>query len=153
MLSLLLAGIYLCLPIEAVPALAASLDAPWYTHLCSQWLHASPLHLLLNLYVLWLMRFTWKEVLIAYVLSIPATFASFSGAVGFSSVIYALMGIRLPQVRMPRRDWTLFLVANAITAFVPGIAFGVHSAAFALAVAYVWLKRISDEYRGACKGR
>ena len=149
--SLLLLNVYLWLPMEYVPELAASFNAAWYTHLCSQWAHTGLFHLILNLYVLWFLRFTWKEFGVAYLVSIPATFASSSGAIGFSSVIYALMGLLLPQVRLSVRDWVLFLVVNAATAFVPPIAFGVHVTAFGLGFLAAKIKKLSDEYRRACK--
>jgi len=149
--SLLLLNVYLWLPMKYVPELAASFNAAWYTHLCSQWAHIGLFHLVLNLYVLWFLRFTWKEFGVAYLVSIPATFASSSGAIGFSSVIYALMGLLLPQVRLSVRDWGLFLVVNAATAFVPSIAFGVHVAAFGLGFLSAKIKKLSDEYRRACK--
>lgn len=147
--SLLLLNVYLWLPMEYVPELAASFNAAWYTHLCSQWAHTGLFHLVLNLYVLWCLRFTWKEFGIAYLFSIPATFVSISGAVGFSSVIYALMGMKLSQVRIPVREWILFLSVNVATAFVPAIAFVVHVTAFGLGFLYAKIKILADEYRRA----
>lgn len=149
--SLLLLNVYLWMPMEYIPDFAASFNAAWYTHLCSQWAHTGLFHLILNLYVLWFLQFTCKELGIAYLISIPATFASLSGSVGFSSVIYALMGMKLSQVRIPVREWILFLSVNVATAFVPTIAFGVHATAFIIGFFYNKIRRLSDEYRGACK--
>lgn len=126
----------------------------WQTHLVGQLLHANLFHLLANVVVLWQLRFSSRGLLAAYLLSIPATFFVWEGtAIGFSSVLYALMGMQLPQARMPKAGWAVFIAANTATAFVPGIAFGVHCTAFALGWIFVKVKRLSDEYRGACKRR
>ena len=127
---------------------------PWQTHLFGQLLHANVFHLLANVVVLWQLRFSLRNLAVAYLLSVPATFVTWSGAaIGFSSVLYALMGMRLAGARMPRAGWAVFIAANGATAFVPGIAFGVHCTAFALGWIFVKVKRLSDEYRGACKRR
>ena len=142
---------HLCLSSRTLEAVKSS---TWQTHLVGQLLHANLFHLLANLYVLWLLRFSPRELLAAYLLSIPATFVVWSGqAIGFSSVLYALMGIRLPRVRMSKAGWMTFIAANVATAFMPGIAFGVHVSAFALGYVYQTIYTLYDEYRGACQGK
>ena len=142
---------HLCLSSRTLEAVKSS---TWQTHLVGQLLHANLFHLLANVHVLWLLRFSPRELLAAYLLSIPATFVVWSGkAMGFSSVLYALMGMKLPRVRMSKAGWMTFIATNVATAFVPGIAFGVHCTAFALGWIFVKVKRLSDEYRGACKRR
>lgn len=142
---------HLCLSSRTLEAVKSS---TWQTHLVGQLLHANLFHLLANVYVLWLLRFSPRELLAAYLLSIPATFVVWSGqAMGFSSVLYALMGIRLPRVRMSKAGWAVFIAANVATAFVPGIAFGVHVSAFALGYVYQAICTLYDEYRGACQGK
>lgn len=142
---------HLCLSSRALEAVKSS---TWQTHLVGQLLHANLFHLLANVYVLWLLRFSPRELLAAYLLSIPATFVVWSGqAIGFSSVLYALMGMKLPRVRMSRAGWMTFIAANVATAFVPGIAFGVHGAAFALGYVCQTIYTLYNEYRGACQGK
>lgn len=130
---------------------AASWGSPFLNHLCCQFFHTGVWHLAANLYVLWVLRFSPKEMLAAYALSVPATFASASGCVGFSSVLYALMGIRSARAKISRKAWALFAAANAVTAFVPSVAFGVHLAAFVSGFLYAKVKDLSDEYRRTCK--
>ena len=140
---------HLCLSSRTLEAVKSS---TWQTHLVGQLLHANLFHLLANVYVLWLLRFSPRELLAAYLLSIPATFVVWSGqAMGFSSVLYALMGMKLPRVRMSRAGWMTFIAANVATAFVPGIAFGVHVSAFALGYVYQAIYTLYDEYRRACQ--
>lgn len=147
--SLLLAVCFL-LPADWGAA-GASLHSAWYTHFTAQWLHANAFHLLANLYALWLLRPSACTLLTAYVLSIPATWASFTPAVGFSSVLYAIVGLRVRRQRWSRTSWILFVAVNACTAFVPSIAFGVHMAAFLFGMGYAWMKDVWDEYRRAYK--
>lgn len=140
--------------VEHLPAASRALDAAklstWQMHFVGQFLHANLFHLLANVCVLWQLRFSWRQLAVAYVFSVPATFVtSAEGVVGFSSVIYALMGLLLPRVRLSVRDWVLFLAANAATAFVPSIAFGVHVAAFGLGFLYAKIKMLADDYRRA----
>ena len=155
-LTVLLAGCFCQVATLGVPS--GCFDAvkwlPWQAHLVGQFVHANLFHLLANVVVLWQLRFSPRGLLAAYLLSIPATFFVWEGtAIGFSSVLYALMGMQLPQARMPKAGWAVFIAANTATAFVPGIAFGVHCTAFALGWIFVKVKRLSDEYRGACKRR
>lgn len=125
---------------------------PWQTHLVGQMLHANVFHLLANVCVLWQLHFSLRRLAAAYLLSVPATLVTWSGhAIGFSSVLYALMGMQLAGAWMSKRGWAVFIAANVATAFVPGIALGVHCAAFALGWISVRVKRLSNEYRGACK--
>lgn len=124
---------------------------PCQTHLFGQLLHANLFHLLANLSVLWTMRISPRELSVAYLLSVPATFATSTPAIGFSSVLYALMGMKIGHVRMSRIEWIMFVLANAATVFIPAIAFGVHLAAFMMGLVYDYLKRLTDEYRRACK--
>lgn len=137
------------------PSLFVARSEPlWQAHVFGQFLHANLFHLLANVWVMWQLRFTLRELAAAYLLSVPATLAVWQGtAIGFSSVLYVLMGMRLAAWRLSRAEWAWFIAANVATAFVPGIAFGVHCAAFALGWIYIKVKRLWDEYRGACRRR
>ena len=59
--------------------LSEGLSSTILPHLVGQLLHANLFHLLANVYVLWLLRFSPRELLAAYLLSIPATFVVWSG--------------------------------------------------------------------------
>ena len=125
---------------------------PWQTHLVGQLLHANVFHLLVNVFVLWQLRFSLRNLVVAYLLSIPATLVAWSGlAIGFSSVLYALMGMQMAGTRMSKAGWAVFVAANGATAFVPGIAFGVHCTAFFLGYVCQTIYIRYNEYRRACQ--
>lgn len=149
--TLLMVAFYL-LPVSP-QKIGACLASPWQAHFLAQVFHANAFHLLANLYVLWMTRTSPRELLAAYLLSVPATFATSTPAIGFSSVLYALMGMKICRVRMKPVEWAMFVLANAATVFIPAIAFGVHLAAFMMGLVYDYLKRLTDEYRRACKRR
>lgn len=138
------------LPVDG-KIVSSSLSSVWYTHFISQFFHVSIFHLLANLYVLCIIRFSLSELFTAYLLSIPATWMSPDGCIGFSSVLYALMGILIQRIRMGRTEWALFIASNAATAFIPNIAFGVHLSSFSLGWVYARLKGLFHEYGRACK--
>lgn len=138
------------LPVDG-KIVSSSLSSVWYTHFISQFFHVNIFHLLANLYVLVIMRFSLSELFAAYLLSIPATWVSPDGCAGFSSVLYALMGILIQRIRMGRTEWALFIASNAATAFIPNIAFEVHLSSFSLGWLYARLKGLFHEYGRACK--
>lgn len=138
------------LPVDG-KIVSSSLSSVWYTHFISQFFHVNIFHLLANLYVLVIMRFSLSELFAAYLLSIPATWVSPDGCAGFSSVLYALMGILIQRIRMGRTEWALFIASNAATAFIPNIAFVVHLSSFSLGWVYARLKGLFHEYGRACK--
>lgn len=146
--TLLLAACYL-LPVPR-QEFGASFGSPWHAHFLAQMFHANVFHLLANLYALWLIRTSPRELLVAYLLSVPATFVAAAPTVGFSSVLYALMGMKVCRVRMSPVEWAIFILANTATVFIPAISFGVHLAAFVLGFVYDYLKRTAYEYRRAC---
>ena len=131
--------------------IGACFASSWQAHFIAQVFHVNAFHLLANLYVFWITRTSPRELLAAYLLSIPATFATSTTAIGFSSVLYALIGMKICRVRMKPVEWSMFVLGNAATVFIPAIAFGVHLAAFMMGLVYDYLKRLTDEYRRACK--
>lgn len=140
------------LPVD-IKSVSASLTSDLYTHFTGQFFHANVFHLLVNLYVFWLLRFSTFELIVSYLLSVPATCSSVNECVGFSSVIYVIIGIRFLFMKMDRSGRALFIITNLATAFIPGIAFGVHLSSFVLGYLFARIKRLFDEYGRACKGR
>lgn len=141
--------LYIILP-EDLP-IWASINTPLWTHFTCQFLHVNLFHLLINLYAIYILQFRWKELILAYGFSSISTLFSFNPVAGFSSVLYALIGIKIFSIHTNRKTWVLFALANLVTAFIPTIAFFVHLAAFSIGVIYAHLKKLSDEYGRACK--
>ncbi len=148
---ILLVIVYL-LPIECSTA-AASVSSPIWTHLVCQFFHANIFHLIANLCVLWSMQYSWMELCIAYILSIPATFITLQPVIGVSSVIYVLLASHMIISKLSWKIWVIFSVMNAITAFIPSIAFTVHATSFSLGILYTTIKLFADDYRRACSRR
>lgn len=92
--------------------------------------HANLFHWFCNAMALWLMRPSPKDIAFAFVLAILAIFFTTTPTIGFSAVIYAYIGMNIIRWKVSLVDWATFLVANFITIFIPGVAFGVHLAAF-----------------------
>lgn len=123
--------------------------------------HANILHLAVNCYATWVLvgrRFSVCELLIAWVLgSLSYIFAS-APAVGFSNILFALMGMRTPSLR---HSWwrsattIVFLVVMVGYIFVPGVSAVTHIAAFAMgcAVSAVtrFFRQMESDY-GKAKG-
>lgn len=96
--------------------------------------HANLFHWFCNAMTLWLMRPSPKDIAFAFVLAIFAISFTMTPTIGFSAVIYAYIGINIIRWKVSLIDWGTFLVANFITIFIPGVAFGVHLAAFMLGI-------------------
>ena len=124
----------------ALPTVVASPKSPLWMHLACQFCHANVFHLAGNMYVLWLMAAGWRKLTVAYTLSIPATYATWIPAMGFSSCLYALIGMELYGKCLSRTGWAVFIAVNAATLFIPGIAVGVHATAFALGYVYAFCR-------------
>lgn len=140
------------LPIE-YSTVAASIGSPLWTHFVCQFFHANIFHLIANLCVLWSIPYSRRELCIAYILSIPATFITFQPVIGISSVIYVLLAPQMITSKLSWKIWVIFAVMNAITAFIPSIAFTVHMTSFILGLLYFTIKLFADDYRRACNRR
>lgn len=114
--------------------------------------HANWVHLLANIYVLWLIHFSWKSLAVAYIIATIA-FTICPESIGFSAILYALIGLRIPYVRISRTDWALFIIANLITLFIPNVTFSIHAFSFFAAWALSTIQKLGHEYGDAMQGR
>lgn len=139
-----LIGTLLCLCLFADDASrhAASFSSPLLSHLVCHFYHANLFHLLGNLFCIVFMRPSMKQLLYAYPVAVAATWFTVVPSIGFSAVLYAFMGMNALRWNISRKDWCLFIIANLITAFIPGIAFSLHFAAFSLGIFVSLFKRI-----------
>lgn len=105
--------------------------------------HANLFHFACNAMCLWLMRPSPMQIAMAFPLAVISMFATIEPTIGFSAVLYAYMGMNIFRWNVSLIDWAMFIVANIVSAFIPGVAFGVHLAAFVLGfLAWLWMKQI-----------
>ena len=132
---------------------ASSLRSEWYTHFISQFFHANAFHLVSNIIVMWMISFSTKELIASFIISVFSTYAGLESSIGFSSVIYALLGMKALHINLGKKDWIMFLTVNLATAFIPSISFSVHAVSFISGMIFDLMKKLINDYRRACKRR
>lgn len=140
-----LLGLMLALTLftEAPHLHGAWICSPFVTKLTCHFFHANLFHFACNAMCLWLMRPSPVQTIQALCLAVIAMFCTIEPTIGFSAVIYAYLGMNMCRWKISLVDWATFIVANAVTAFIPGVAFGVHLAAFMLGFfAWLWEKQM-----------
>lgn len=113
---------------------AASIKSPLWNHFVCHFLHANIFHLAANVLCIALMKPSPMDIVKAYPIAVAASFASFVPMVGFSTVLYAYIGLNIRTWRLGDMDKITFALCNFITIFIPNIAFGMHAAAFILGI-------------------
>lgn len=140
------------LPVDVRHA-AASAGSAWWTHLAYPFFHANLFHLAANAYSLCYIPCTWKKMAAAYLISVPASFVSLTPAVGFSSVLFALLGMNMSLRTAGVMKWAYFLIVNICFSFFPGVSWEIHLICFLSGFIYSHLERLANDYRRACSGR
>lgn len=92
--------------------------------------HANLFHWACNALCLWLMRPSPIQIASALPYALMAMFFTEEPTIGFSAVLYAYIGMNIFRWKLSPVDWIMFIGANLIGAFLPGIAFEVHFMAF-----------------------
>lgn len=108
--------------------------------------HAGFWHLLVNSFSTWVLlkRFCLKEFTIAWVIASLSYIFSPLPVIGFSNIIYALIGLRTPSFSSSwwKHPTTIvFFVATILMAFIPNISFVTHWVSLGLAIAVSALTR------------
>lgn len=129
------------LPIEPT-----HLDASIASHLTAPIGHANGWHLFANLYALWLIPFNSKQLTWAYLIAIIAMIPNTNPTIGFSAAIYAIIGMNVPNIKISKTEWAIFICANAITCFIPNIAVLSHAIAFFLGICLTIIKQLLHDY-------
>lgn len=112
----------------------ASLHSPWINKLVCHFHHANLFHWGCNALAMALMRPSPREWFCAYPLAVASMFFTTTPTIGASALIYAYIGMNIIRWNISLIDWAFFIVGNIMSAFLPGIAFGVHFAAFILGI-------------------
>ena len=132
-----------------------------YISLVHHFFHANGFHLAVNCLSLWtLFRKEWKYsvsmLVFAYLIGTASWFFTSADVVGFSNIIFALIGLRTPSLR---HAWwkqpavILFLAITALMAFLPQVSAVTHIVSFAIgcivAGAYRVVNNLSRDYSRA----
>ena len=131
----------------------------WIRALSYSFFHANFLHLVINCLAVWSIfvpsRKCSKLLPVAFFIAILVYPLSFRPVIGFSNVLYAVLGLRTPSLKS--KWWKqptviVFLVVTVALVFVPQFSATTHIAAFALGMAGAsfkrgWLKLTSDARR------
>lgn len=128
-----LLGALLCLTIFGEHG-GAYLLSDFTDKLTCHFYHANLFHWFCNAMAIWLMRPSPKEIAYAFPLAVLAMFFTLAPTIGFSSVLYAYIGLNIIRWNVSLIDWATFIIVNLITIFIPNVAFGVHLAAFVLGI-------------------
>lgn len=119
----------------------ASLFSSVGTMITCHFFHANLFHFACNAMCLWLMRPSPKQIAMAFPFAVFSMLFTEEATIGFSAVIYAYLGMNIFRWNISLIDWGTFIVANLISAFIPGIAFGVHLAAFMFGATTWWFEQ------------
>ena len=117
--------------------------------------HASWWHLAVNAIAVWTLlprRGRWKrylsELAVAYLIAVLVFPVALRPVVGFSNVLYAVIGLRTPALSSPwwrKPQVIVFLAVTAALVVVPSFSATTHIAAFVLGALGAALKRSIDK--------
>lgn len=119
----------------------------WYGCFIYMFFHANIFHLAANLFTLWIIRINKQRVVVSYAISVFA-YLLFPNAIGLSGMILAIVGMYASK-----KTWIYFAIFSIVTAFIPNMAFGVHTICFIAGFLYNKLSTLINDYRAAYTGR
>lgn len=132
-----------------------------YISLVHHFFHANIFHLAVNCLSVWTlfrrdMRYDMVPLIFAYVIGTASWFFTSADVVGFSNIIFALIGLRTPSLRhawWKQSSVILFLAITALMALLPQVSAVTHIVSFALgcivAGAYRVVNNLSRDYSRA----
>lgn len=128
---------------------AACIPSVWWTRLVYMFFHVNIWHLLSNSYALYFLRPAKKTLGASYVIAILATFTTFEPAVGASSMVFAVWGMRLQC----EKDWLIWTCTMLISILLPGISWQVHLSSSVMGLGWIRLYRLYHDYRKVSTGK
>ena len=132
-----------------------------YISLVHHFYHANIFHLAVNCLSLWALfrkgvRYSVMHLTIAYIIGTLSWFCTSADAVGFSNIIFAIVGMRTPSLKSDwwRRSNTIyFLLINLVMLILPQVSAITHIVSFSLgcfvAGAIRIFNRLNRDYRRA----
>lgn len=121
-----------------------------YISLVHHFFHANIFHLAVNILSLWtLFRKGWKygiaQLAFAYLIGTASWFCTTADVVGFSNIIFALIGLRTPSLNhswWKQSSVILFLAITALMAFLPQVSAITHIVSFVLGCIVAGAQRV-----------
>lgn len=135
-----------------MPIEPTSINASIGSHIIAPIGHANGWHLLANLYAIWIIQFNSKQLTWAYFIAVIAMIPNTNPTIGFSAAIYAIIGMNVPNCKISKTEWTIFIIANSITFFIPNIAALSHAIAFFLGICLTSFKKLFHDYNRTITG-
>jgi hypothetical protein len=132
-----------------------------YIALMHHFFHANIFHLAVNSLSIWALfrkgyKYTVVSLVWAFLIGSVSWFCTSSDPVGFSNIIFALVGMRTPAFSngwWKQSSTIVFLVVTALMAFLPQVSAVTHIVSFALgcivAGAYRIINRVNRDFRRA----
>lgn len=115
-----------------------SCSSAWWSHISYMFFHASLLHLLINIYSFNILirtpshlRFRIAYSFIIGILSTIIYLPPTSILVGFSGVVFALLGL-VASEHYTAMNFSLIVISLIVSYFIPGVAFYIHLICFAI---------------------
>lgn len=137
--------------IAGTPAWLAGTDTPYLTRALSYSLfHANVFHLAVNSLALWSVfspkrNDNVRNFLTAYIIAVIVYPLSFRPVIGFSNILYAMLGQRTPALSS---SWwktpqvKMFIIVTLALAVIPSIAATTHIAAFVIGCIIAYCRRL-----------
>ena len=121
-----------------------------YISLVHHFFHANIFHLAVNCFSVWLLfrkgvRYSVSPIVFAYLIGSLSWFCTSADAVGFSNIIFALLGQRTPSFK---HTWwrqpqvIIFIVVTALMALLPQVSTITHIVSFILGALVSGARRI-----------
>lgn len=139
------------------PEFLSGTDHYWQRALCYSFFHANWWHLAVNAVAAWSIfapSRNNKVLLVAFFIAVLVYPLSFRPVIGFSNVLYAVLGLRTPALSSP---WwkhpavITFLVITVAMVFIPSLSATTHIAAFLLGMAGASLRRLHQDLTRDCR--
>lgn len=129
-------------------------DAPYWTRAFSySFFHASVWHLAVNGLAIWSIFRKDKlckactDLAISFIIAVAVYPLSFRPVIGFSNILYAVIGLRTPPLSSKWWRTTpviVFLIVTIALLFIPRFSATTHIAAFVLGIACAYLRRFNQ---------
>lgn len=137
------------------PGWLASTDTPILLRaLAYSFFHANLFHLAANSLAIWFLyrtdrRGIFMELLTAYIIAVASYLISSKFVIGFSNILFAVIGLRSPALGSKwwtRRETLIFFVINILTLFMPSLKLSAvtHIAAFIVGAWISGIRRFFD---------